>query len=174
MTGGPFRDLLGSFGGLRPANREALATARPWAWRRVLDGLPDAPCPEAVTRPGQPFTLRMPGGDFLHSPLDPVGEAEALVRASRLEQAAAALVLGFGGGYVVEQVRYPALDGTRIPMFLIRAADLEPGPDTPCILTGYGGFSITMGPAYSAAIVDGFTEANRQVPAQLYTVCQSW
>ncbi|MFN8041297.1 MAG: prolyl oligopeptidase family serine peptidase [Acidimicrobiales bacterium] len=57
------------------------------------------------------------------------------------------------GRFVVEQVRYPSADGTEIPMFLIRAADVEPSPDTPCILTGYGGFSITMGPAYSAAIV---------------------
>ena len=40
-----------------------------------------------------------------------------------------------------------------IPMFLIRAAGDAPGPDTPCVLTGYGGFAITMGPAYSAAVV---------------------
>ncbi len=57
------------------------------------------------------------------------------------------------GDYVVEQVRYPSVDGTEIPMFLIRATDTVPGPDTACVLTGYGGFSVTMGPAYSAAIV---------------------
>ncbi|MGZ4717367.1 MAG: prolyl oligopeptidase family serine peptidase [Acidimicrobiales bacterium] len=57
------------------------------------------------------------------------------------------------GTYVVEQVRYPSTDGTEIPMFLIRAADTVPGPDTPCVLTGYGGFSVSMGPAYSAAVV---------------------
>ncbi len=57
------------------------------------------------------------------------------------------------GDYVVEQVRYPSTDGTSISMFLIRARDTVPSPDTPCVLTGYGGFSITMGPAYSAAIV---------------------
>jgi prolyl oligopeptidase len=60
---------------------------------------------------------------------------------------------GHGGQYVVEQVRYPSLDGTEIAMFLIRAPDVEPSPDTPCILTGYGGFAITMAPAYSAAVV---------------------
>ena len=32
-------------------------------------------------------------------------------------------------------------------MFLIRAAGTVPGPDTPCVLTGYGGFAVTMGPA---------------------------
>jgi prolyl oligopeptidase len=56
-------------------------------------------------------------------------------------------------GYVVEQVRYPSVDGTEVSMFLIRAADTVPDEDTRCVLTGYGGFSVTMGPAYSAAVV---------------------
>jgi prolyl oligopeptidase len=58
------------------------------------------------------------------------------------------------GRYVVEQVSYPSLDGTPISMFLIRATTTTIGPATPCILTGYGGFAITMGPAYSAAVVE--------------------
>ena len=57
------------------------------------------------------------------------------------------------GDYVVEQVTYPSADGTDIPMFLVRASGTEPGPDTPCILTGYGGFAITLAPTYSAAVV---------------------
>ena len=57
------------------------------------------------------------------------------------------------GDYVVEQVRYPSNDGTEIPMFLIRAAATVVGPDTPCVLTGYGGFAVTLGPSYSAAVV---------------------
>ena len=57
------------------------------------------------------------------------------------------------GEYVVEQVRYPSTDGTEVPMFLVRAASTTPSAQTPCVLTGYGGFSITMGPAYSAAVV---------------------
>ena len=55
---------------------------------------------------------------------------------------------------VVEQVRYPSPDGTSVPMFLVRAATTRPGPDTPCILTGYGGFSISMGPSYSPGIAE--------------------
>lgn len=55
--------------------------------------------------------------------------------------------------YVVEQVRYPSTDGTEIPLFLIRATATRPTPDTPCVLTGYGGFSVSMSPAYSAAVV---------------------
>ena len=57
------------------------------------------------------------------------------------------------GTYVVEQVRYPSPDGTQVAMFVVRASDTEPTPDTPCVLTGYGGFSISMGPTYSAAVV---------------------
>jgi len=57
------------------------------------------------------------------------------------------------GDYVVEQLRYPSTDGTDISLFVIREASTVPGPSTPCVLTGYGGFAINMGPAYSAAIV---------------------
>ena len=49
----------------------------------------------------------------------------------------------------VEQIRYPSTDGVDVPMFLVRRADVTPSPDTPCLLTGYGGFSIAATPAYS-------------------------
>ena len=54
--------------------------------------------------------------------------------------------------YVVEQVRYPSTDGTEIPMFLVRAAGTAAAaPDTPCVLTGYGGFvDQPSAPTYSA------------------------
>jgi prolyl oligopeptidase len=58
------------------------------------------------------------------------------------------------GRYVVDQVQVPSTDGTDVPVFLIRAEDLRPGPDTPCVLTGYGGFAVSLGPAYSAAVVE--------------------
>jgi prolyl oligopeptidase len=58
-----------------------------------------------------------------------------------------------GGDFVVDQVSYPSLDGTSVPMLVVRAAGTEPGPGTPCVLTGYGGFAIAMAPGYSAAVV---------------------
>lgn len=60
---------------------------------------------------------------------------------------------GPAGDYAIEQVRYPSTDGTEIAMFIVRASSTVPRPDTPCVLTAYGGFAISMGPAYSAAIV---------------------
>jgi prolyl oligopeptidase len=58
------------------------------------------------------------------------------------------------GDHVVETHRYPADDGTEVALFLVRAAGTVPGPDTPCVLTGYGGFAIPMSPAWSPVIVD--------------------
>ena len=58
------------------------------------------------------------------------------------------------GRYVVEQVHYRSNDATEIPLFLIRAEGTRPGPDTPAVLTGYGGFAVSLGPAYSAAVVE--------------------
>jgi prolyl oligopeptidase len=55
--------------------------------------------------------------------------------------------------FVVEQVRYPSGDGTLIPMFLVRHRSTVVGPSTPTVLTGYGGFSVSMSPAFAAGFV---------------------
>ncbi|HTN79951.1 MAG TPA: prolyl oligopeptidase family serine peptidase [Acidimicrobiales bacterium] len=49
----------------------------------------------------------------------------------------------------VEQVRYTSTDGVSVPMFVMRGVDTVPSAGTPCLLTGYGGFSIAATPAYS-------------------------
>jgi len=53
--------------------------------------------------------------------------------------------------YVTEQVWYPSKDGTRISMFLVRSTGgcgRRPGP---ALLTGYGGFNISLTPAFDAS-----------------------
>jgi prolyl oligopeptidase len=50
----------------------------------------------------------------------------------------------------VEQVSYRSRDGTRVPLTLVRRADLPPGP-RPTVLYGYGGFNVSLLPGYSAA-----------------------
>jgi prolyl oligopeptidase len=52
----------------------------------------------------------------------------------------------------VEQVFYPAKDGTEIPMFLVRRKGLEPNGDAPVVLTGYGGFGVSRTPNFSATL----------------------
>ncbi|MBZ5716019.1 prolyl oligopeptidase family serine peptidase [Nannocystis pusilla] len=55
--------------------------------------------------------------------------------------------------FVVEQLRYPSKDGTPISMFVVRRRDLPLSADAPALLTGYGGFSVSMTPAFSARAV---------------------
>ena len=49
--------------------------------------------------------------------------------------------------YRVTQVFYPSRDGTRVPMFVVRHADVH-GP-VPTLLYGYGGFNIALSPWFS-------------------------
>jgi prolyl oligopeptidase len=50
----------------------------------------------------------------------------------------------------VRQVWYASKDGTRIPMFLVYRAGLRLDGSHPTYLTGYGGFTVSETPAYSA------------------------
>jgi prolyl oligopeptidase len=51
--------------------------------------------------------------------------------------------------YAVTAERYPSTDGTAITLFTVRRARVQPGPGTPTVLTGYGGFSVTNSPVYN-------------------------
>ncbi len=53
--------------------------------------------------------------------------------------------------YVTEQIFYASPDGTRIPLFIVRRADLDPGVPHPTVLYGYGGFGVSLLPAWSAS-----------------------
>lgn len=55
--------------------------------------------------------------------------------------------------FVTEQVFYQSADGTRIPMFITRARDVELDGERPTYLYGYGGFNISLVPSYSPAWV---------------------
>jgi prolyl oligopeptidase len=48
---------------------------------------------------------------------------------------------------------YRSLDGTEIGLFLVHRADQTLSPETPAILTGYGGFALAESPAYGAGVV---------------------
>lgn len=55
--------------------------------------------------------------------------------------------------FTVERDRYPSTDGTEITLFSLRRTDVVPDHQTRTILTGYGGFGVTMSPGYSADAV---------------------
>lgn len=52
------------------------------------------------------------------------------------------------GSYSVHQVSYASTDGVEVPLFLVQREATRAGPDTPVVLTGYGGFGIASGPAW--------------------------
>ena len=54
--------------------------------------------------------------------------------------------------YVTEQVFYTSKDGTRVPMFITRRRDAPRDGNQPVMLYGYGGFNITLKPAFNPAI----------------------
>jgi prolyl oligopeptidase len=57
------------------------------------------------------------------------------------------------GRVVVERVFYPSTDGAEVPMFLVHLREVRPSPSTPAVLSGYGGFAITMTPAFGPGVV---------------------
>lgn len=55
--------------------------------------------------------------------------------------------------YTVEQRFYASQDGTRIPLFLVRRADLDLSQPRATQLYGYGGFDISLTPEFSPAVL---------------------
>ncbi|MDX1996422.1 MAG: prolyl oligopeptidase family serine peptidase [Thermoanaerobaculia bacterium] len=52
--------------------------------------------------------------------------------------------------FEVSQAWFTSKDGTRVPMFLLHKKGLTRNGDNPTLLTGYGGFTSTLTPAFSA------------------------
>jgi len=50
--------------------------------------------------------------------------------------------------YEVRQVWFPSKDGTRVPMFITHRKGLVPDGSHPTLLTGYGGFTVSMQPDF--------------------------
>lgn len=55
--------------------------------------------------------------------------------------------------FEVQQVTVTSRDGTPVTMFLVHRRDLRRTGDTPTYLTGYGGFNISMTPAFSRSLL---------------------
>jgi prolyl oligopeptidase len=54
--------------------------------------------------------------------------------------------------FEVNQVRYRSKDGTEVPMFLVHRRGLKRDGRNPTLLYGYGGFNISLTPAFAAQV----------------------
>jgi len=54
--------------------------------------------------------------------------------------------------YTVDQVWYPSRDGTKVSMFIVHRKDMPLDGSTPFILTGYGGFNVSMKPSFYGSL----------------------
>ena len=68
--------------------------------------------------------------------------------------------------YEVKQVFYHSKDGTRVPMFIVYKKGIKLDGSNPTLLYGYGGFDISMLPAFSVGTigVDGDGRASLPSP----------
>jgi prolyl oligopeptidase len=57
------------------------------------------------------------------------------------------------GQYEVRQVTYPSRDATPVSMFVVHRTGLLRDGNNPVYLTGYGGFNISMTPAFSRSLL---------------------
>ena len=53
-------------------------------------------------------------------------------------------------GITVRQVWYTSKDSTRAPMYLMYKSGLVPNAETPALLHGYGGFTVSLMPRFDA------------------------
>ena len=54
--------------------------------------------------------------------------------------------------YDVQQVWYSSKDGTKVPMFVVSKKGIEKNGRNPTLLTGYGGFNVSLTPTFSRSM----------------------
>jgi prolyl oligopeptidase len=69
--------------------------------------------------------------------------------------------------YTVEQKRATSKDGTEVPMFIVRRKDMPLDGDNPTLLYGYGGFNVSLTPAFNPTIVPWLDRGGIYVVANL-------
>jgi prolyl oligopeptidase len=69
--------------------------------------------------------------------------------------------------YTVEQRRATSKDGTEVPMFIVRRKDMPLDGDNPTLLYGYGGFNVSLTPAFNPTLIPWLEKGGVYVVANL-------
>ena len=127
-----------------------LVDARTWIERRRLDGAPDG----VVNLPGPGTAGGIRGrvtDDEAFFAFTGYDTPTTILRYEAARNATTVWARPEAGadltGIVVERRFYASKDGTRVPLFVVRRRDVV-GP-APTLLTGYGGFGISLVPYYA-------------------------
>lgn len=153
-----------------------------WAWTRsrlVLNTLTDVKNRLTVLSPGTdgwrrtPFTGAPAFGTLGVSAVDPDESEEVWVTATDFLTPTTLSIATVGeeprelksmpsffdaSGHVIEQHFAISDDGTAVPYFLVRPADLVLDGTAPTLLHGYGGFEVSQTPTYSALVGKAWLE----------------
>ncbi|HEY0839415.1 MAG TPA: prolyl oligopeptidase family serine peptidase, partial [Vulgatibacter sp.] len=84
------------------------------------------------------------------SPLRPSGAWSVDVKRGKIAEVAK-VPAPKTDGLVVEQIDYPSYDGTWVPMYLVHRKDVKLDGSNRTLLTGYGGFNVSLDPRFSPA-----------------------
>jgi prolyl oligopeptidase len=124
-----------------------------------LDGAKerDLPLPALTTLSGSPISHEAiegtPESDVVHFEVESCTESGSLWRhdlVSGQTTLVRAAAFSLGGGYVTERVTACSPDGTGVPMFVTRRADLPRDGSARVLLHGYGGVGACITPRFSA------------------------
>ena len=69
--------------------------------------------------------------------------------------------------YEVQQVRAKSRDGTMVPMFVVTKKGTVANGDNACLLTAYGGFNVSLTPAFNPTIIPWLDAGGIWVQANL-------
>ena len=129
---------------------EALTAAKDGGWTTHALALPDNAAIKLVTASGVDDSAYLQAASFLLPDTLYVADAAAPDMAPIRVKT---LPAQFDGSHdAAEQRLATSTDGTKIPYFLVHPKSAKPDGSNPTLLTAYGGFQVSMTPAYNATV----------------------
>ncbi|HEU5277042.1 MAG TPA: prolyl oligopeptidase family serine peptidase [Xanthobacteraceae bacterium] len=134
-------------------SRVMLARPNGGAWRtEQFEGFPEQAVVDIGGLDADPVSAATGDGAFVMQVNDAITPpTTVLVRVGETPEALKSAPARFDArGLALTQHHAEAEDGTRIPYFQVARADLDRDGDNPVLMTGYGGFEISLLPYYAS------------------------